>query len=106
MFQDVLKPFHLQPLKQTLRKRMFWKKICPNMMKRRKDFSSKSGVKFRFISKLAITFSVGGVWVYFWHNLLCLNDPADIYFNILSFKDFVQADAYLGCLWSLRWSSL
>ena len=78
MFQDVLKPFHLQPLKQILRKRIFWKKIFPNMMKRRKDFSSKNGIKFRFISKLVITFSVGGVWVYFWHKLLCLKDPADI----------------------------
>ena len=77
------------------------------MMKRRKDFSSKSGVKFPFISKLVFTFSVGGVWVYFWHTLLCLNDPADMtYFNILSFKDFVQAEVYLGYLWNLRWSSL
>ena len=65
VFQDVLKPFHLQPLEQILRKRMFWKKIFPNMMKRRNDFSSKSGVKFQFISKLVITFIVGGVWVYF-----------------------------------------
>ena len=78
MFQDVLKPFHLQPLKQILRKRIFWKKIFPNMMKRRKDFSSKSVVKFRFISKLVINRNVGEVWVYFWHKLLCLNDPADI----------------------------
>ena len=36
------------------------------MMKGRKYFSSKNGVKFRFISKLVITFSVGGAWVYFW----------------------------------------
>ena len=78
MVQDVPKPFHLQPLKQILRKCLFWKKIFPNMMKRRKDFSSKSGIKFRFISKLSITFSGGGIWVYFWHNLLGLNDPADI----------------------------
>ena len=48
------------------------------MMKRRKDFSSKSVVKFRFISKLVINLNVGEVCVYFWHNLLCLNDPADI----------------------------
>ena len=48
------------------------------MMKRRKDLTSKSGVKFRFTSKLVITFSVGRVWVYFWHKLLCLNDIADI----------------------------
>ena len=46
MFQDDLKPFYLQPLKQVLRKRIFWKKTFPNMIKRRKDFSSKSGVKF------------------------------------------------------------
>ena len=78
MFQGVLKPFHLQPLKQILRKRICWKKIFPNMMKRRKYFSSKSGVKFQFISKIVITFSVVGVWVYFWYKLLCLNDPADI----------------------------
>ena len=78
MFQDVLKPFHLQLLKQILRKRIFWKKIFSNMMKRRTDFSSKSGVKFRFIFRLVINFSMGEVWVYFWHKLLCLNDPADI----------------------------
>ena len=78
MFQDVLKPFYLQPLKQILRKLIFWKKFSPNMMKGRKDFSSKSGLKFRFISKLVITFNLVGVLVYFWHNLLCLNDPADI----------------------------
>ena len=30
------------------------------MMKKRKDFSSKSGVKFRIISNHVITFSVGG----------------------------------------------
>ena len=35
-------------------------------MKGRKYFSSKNGVKFRFISKLVITFSVGEAWVYFW----------------------------------------
>ena len=39
------------------------------MMKKRKDFSSKSGVKFRFISNHVITFSCGWVWVYFWHYL-------------------------------------
>ena len=60
MFHDVLKPFHLQPLKK-----IFWKKIFPNMIKGRKEFSSKSGVKFRFISKPVIKFSVGGTWVYF-----------------------------------------
>ena len=63
MFQDVLKSFHLQPLKQISRRRIFWK----NMMKGRKDFSSKSGVKFQFISELVITFSVGGAWVYLWY---------------------------------------
>ena len=78
MFQDGLKPFYFQSLKQTLRKHIFWTKIIPNMMKGRKDFSSKSGVKFQFISKPVITLSVSGVWVYFWHKLLCLNDPADI----------------------------
>ena len=67
MFQDVLKPFHLQPFKQILRKRIFWKRIFPNMMKVRKDFSSERGVKFRFISKLVINFSVGGAWAYFSH---------------------------------------
>ena len=30
------------------------------MMKGRNDLLSKNGVKFRFISKLAMTFSVGG----------------------------------------------
>ena len=25
---------------------------------------------------------------------------------ILSFKDFAQAEVYLGCLWNFRWSSL
>ena len=30
------------------------------MMKKRKDFSSKSEVKFRFISNHVIAFSVGG----------------------------------------------
>ena len=40
--------------------RIFWKKIFPNMIKKRKDFSSKSGVKFRFISDHVITFSMGG----------------------------------------------
>ena len=78
MFQDVLKPFHLQPLKQIPRKVMFWKKFSPNMMKGRKYFSSKSGVKFRFFSKLVMTFNLVGVLVYFRHKLLCLNDPADI----------------------------
>ena len=61
MFQDVLKPFISFPLKQILRKRIFWKRIFPNMMKKRKDFFAKSGVKFRFISKLVISFSVSGV---------------------------------------------
>ena len=65
-------------LKTNIKKRIFWKKIFPNMMKKRKDFSSKSGVKFRFISNHVITFSVGGVWVYFSHYLLCLIAPADI----------------------------
>ena len=78
MFQDVLKPFHLQPLKQILRKVMFWKKFSPNMMKGRKYFSLKSEVKFRFFSKLVMTFNLVGVLVYFRHKLLCLNDPADI----------------------------
>ena len=48
------------------------------MMKRRKDCTSKKGGKFRFTSKLVITFSMGRVWVYFWHKLLGLNDIADI----------------------------
>ena len=48
------------PYHKSLQKRIFWKKIFPNMMKKRKDFSSKSGVKFRFISNHVITFSVGG----------------------------------------------
>ena len=39
-------------------------KIFTNMMKGRKDFQQKLGVKFRFFSKLVITFSVGGAWVY------------------------------------------
>ena len=47
-------------------------------MKKRKTFSSKSEVKFPFISNHVITFSVDGVWVYFWHYLLCLIVPADI----------------------------
>ena len=67
MFQDGLKPFYFQSLKQTLRKHIFWTKIVPNMMKGRKDFSSKSGVKFQFIFELVITFSVGGAWVYLWY---------------------------------------
>ena len=62
MFQNVLKPFHWQPLKEILRKRIFWKKISPNMIKGRKDFYSKSRVKFRFISKLVINFGVGEAW--------------------------------------------
>ena len=57
MFQDVPKPFHLQPLKEKSKKRIFWKKFFPNMMKKGKDFSSKSWVKFRFISNHVITFS-------------------------------------------------
>ena len=65
-------------LKSNIKKRIFWKKIFPNMMKKRKDLSSKSGVKFRFISNHVITFSVGGVWVYIWHYLLCLVVPAGI----------------------------
>ena len=77
MFQDVLNPFHLQPLKQILRKCIFWKKNLCNYDEK-KDFSSKSGAKFQFISKLIITFGMGGVWVYFWQKLLCLNDPPDI----------------------------
>ena len=36
-------------LKTISEKRIFWKKIFPNMMKKRKD-SSKSGARFRFIS--------------------------------------------------------
>ena len=52
-------------------------------------------------SKLVINFSVGRAWVYFWHHLLRLNGPADIYFNILSFEDFVQTQVYLGCPWNL-----
>ena len=31
------------------------------MMKKRKDFSSERGIKFRFISNHAITFRVGGL---------------------------------------------
>ena len=42
-------------------------KIFPNTMRGRKEFSSKSEVKFRFISKLLINFIMGGTWVYFWH---------------------------------------
>ena len=37
------------------------------MTKGRKDLYSKSGVKFRFISKLVINFGVGEAWVYFWY---------------------------------------
>ena len=62
MFQDAQKQFHLQPLKQISKKRIFWKKIFPNMMKKRKGFLSRSGVKFPFISNHVITLSVGGVW--------------------------------------------
>ena len=47
-------------------------------MMKKKDFSSKSGAKFQFISKLIITFGVGGVWFNFWQKLLCLNDPPGI----------------------------
>ena len=65
-------------LKVNVKKTYVLKKIFPNMMKKRKAFSSKSRVKFRFISKLVITFGVGEVWVYFWPKLLCLTDPADI----------------------------
>ena len=79
-------------------------KIFPNMMKKRKDFSSKSGVKFRFISNHVITFSVGGVWVYFLALFVVFycSSRHMIYFNTLNFKDFVQAEVYLGCLCSLR----
>ena len=34
-------------------------------MNERKDFFSKSGVKFGFITKLETNFSVCGAWVYF-----------------------------------------
>ena len=61
MFEDVLKPFHLQPLKQILGKRIFLKKIFPTMMKKRKYFSSKSGVTFRFILVMQLLL----VWVGF-----------------------------------------
>ena len=37
------------------------------MMKGRTDFSLKSGVKFRFVLKLVMNFSVGWAWIYFWH---------------------------------------
>ena len=65
-------------LKTNIKKRIFWKKIFPDMMKKRKDFSSKSWVKFPFISNHVITFSVGGVWVYSWHYLLYLIVPEGI----------------------------
>ena len=47
-------------LKINIKKAYILEKIFPNMMKKRKVFSSKSGVKFRFISNHVITFSVGG----------------------------------------------
>ena len=83
MFQDVLKPFHLQPLKQ-ISKNVY----SGNLFKydeKKKKFSSKSGVKFWFISNHVITFSVGEVWVYFWHYLLCLIAPAGMWI-ILTLK--------------------
>ena len=67
MFEDALKPFHLQPLWLILRKRIFWKNIFPNMMKERKDFSRKNGVKFPFNSRLVVNASVVGSCVHFWH---------------------------------------
>ena len=67
MFQGVLKPFNLQLLKQILKKRIIWKKILPNIMISRKYFSSKSGVKFIFISKLVLNFNVDRASVYFLH---------------------------------------
>ena len=47
-------------LKINIKKAYILEKIFPNMLKKRKDFSSKSGVKSRFISDHIITFSVGG----------------------------------------------
>ena len=48
----------------------------------KKVFFSKGGVKSPIISGLVITFSVGGVWVYFWRYLSCLIVPAGIYIYI------------------------
>ena len=57
-----------------------------------------------FISNHVITFSVGGVWVYFLALFVVFycSSRHMIYFNFLSFKNFVQAEVYLGCLCSLR----
>ena len=51
MFEVVLKSFNLQFLKQILRKRIFWKKIFPNMVIGKKGFSSKIGINPQFIPK-------------------------------------------------------
>ena len=62
------KTISLIALKRNIKKTyILGKKIFPNMMKRRKVFSPKNGVKFLFISKLVINCGVGGAWVYFWH---------------------------------------
>ena len=61
MFQDVIS---FAALKTNIKKTYILEK---NLFKYDKRKKVSVSVKFRFISKLVINFSVGGAWVYFWH---------------------------------------
>ena len=61
MFQDVIS---FAALKTNIKKTYILEK---NLFKYDKRKKVSVSVKFRFISKLVINFSVGMAWVYFWH---------------------------------------
>ena len=61
MFQDVIS---FAALKTNIKKTYILEK---NLFKYDKRKKVSVSVKFRFISKLVINFSVVGAWVYFWH---------------------------------------
>ena len=61
----------------------------------KKFFFSKGGVKSPIISGLVITFSVGGVWVYFWRYLSCLIVPAGIYIYIYIYIYIIYIYVYI-----------
>ena len=63
------KTISFEAVKINIKKTYILKKIFPNMMKKRKYFSSKSGVKLRSISNHVITFSVGGFG--FLYSIIC-----------------------------------
>ena len=54
-------------LKTNINKTYILEKNLSKYDERKKRFFLKEWGKVSIISKLVITFSVGGVWVYFWH---------------------------------------